>query len=414
MRLILVGLLLAASVAGGQTVLRMPAKQVDVRSNTLTTIRSTYAVTNSPSNTVQAYLEWMDDNWPSTNGLASRTYVDTSVSNATSAVTAWVLGQDYLTSNDITSGTFADSNWVVSTFLSKSNFNAFLLSHPELGVSAQVFRYVGSNQYYTIPATATQLEFYVWGAGAGAAGGYSEGVLLVTNTSVPSCSIKTGTVLTVEVGPAGLVGTNGYGYSGHNLNGLYDAGGRSAIWTNSDSMELLVAGGSGAGAATNGGGGLVGGTGNQNGEIKSDSYGTYGAIGYPGTGGAQTNGGAAGSYMVVGSVYAASLGNPGARKQGGAGVIGLSGHASGSGGGGYYGGGSGGLAHGYSGPVSVTGDGSGGGGSGYVGGVSNGVTTIGGAILPARVDSTYYLDGVGRPGVYGSGAVVIVARIPIL
>ena len=63
---VLTALLLSASMSMAQ--LKVPARQISVYTNTLGTIGQ---VTNaqSPEDTIQAYIEWMDDNWGSSPDL---------------------------------------------------------------------------------------------------------------------------------------------------------------------------------------------------------------------------------------------------------------------------------------------------------------------------------------------------------
>lgn len=246
---------------------------------------------------------------------------------------------------------------------------------------------------FTVPAGATSMTAYLWGAaggagvpsysGKGGAGGYSEGTIHVTS----------GDQLTITVGQGGnnwfsgnefATGPTIIGGGGRAATNGGAGGGMSSIF--SGSSPLLIAGGGGGGVGGGYGvgfaqyqGGAGGGFNGNDGSVLTGS-----GAGPMGGGGSQTAGG------VHGGPY---NGNNGSYLRGG--DQGLTAcYAGGGGGGGYYGGGSGsssdsGCYAGY--------QNSGGGGSGYVASsVVNGQTIAGSNTTPPNTNSQYYQSGVAQ------------------
>jgi hypothetical protein len=228
------------------------------------------------------------------------------------------------------------------------------------------FAATGADQFFTVPYGVTSLDVTLLGAGGGnslgnlglgGSGGLVSGKLAVTP----------GSVLTLVVGKAGVIGGQtlsygGGGISGGNLGG--SGGGRSAIRI--DGVEKVTAGAGGGGGYnpndTGGnGGGLTGGI---------TPYYAYGR------GGTQSAGGEPG---VAGGIGA--LGTSGSAFTGGNGIA----YAWTAGaGGGYYGGGGG---------------TSGGGGSSYVDNLTGTVVNIQGAGAPRATDGSIQITyGDPRPG----------------
>lgn len=202
---------------------------------------------------------------------------------------------------------------------------------------------------YVVPSGVTKLFVQLWGAGGGAAGGYTQAYLTVTP----------GETLTLLTGQGGQSAAGTWATScggGGGSHGSMGGGGRSAI--RRGGTELLTAGGGGGSgdaysAAPGGlGGGLTGMSGYKVGSCNSTG----------GGGGTQSAGGAAGVASFVGVAGTAFAGgNGGVFVNSVTGVVG--GDSGGGGGGGYFGGGGGGARA----SSCSSGDG-GGGGSGYCGG----------------------------------------------
>ena len=257
-----------------------------------------------------------------------------------------------------------------------------------------VYRFATAvTQYiFTIPNTATSIDFTAWGAGGGSmflsAGNESRGgagACIVANYSSSA-----GTRFRVTVGAAGQRGS----YPGATPSG---GGGLTMleVWTGSAwSILFIVGSGGGGGYEATGGAGSGSGAGFQGGNGSKSTNATVAGIALGNTsggGGGQSGGGDAGSS------YAGVVGFPGTSQAGGEPNSPI---GSGAGGGaGYYGGGSG---------VSP---GGGGGGSTYLNtAVLNSYTVYDGAInVPGNSSSSLNLDaGVGgSAGVLaGAGAIV--------
>lgn len=188
------------------------------------------------------------------------------------------------------------------------------------------FQYTGTEQQWSVPAGATNIRFFVYGA-SGARGGGGGSVTGVLN-NLPS-------VLYVYVGGQGSQGRNasggynGGGAAGGNRGNEGSGGGASDIRSSQAlSSRIVVAGGGG------GGGGYSGAAGAAGGGLEAAAGGS--GQGGGGGGGTQVSGGGAG-YSNGGS-----SGTSGTFGQGGTG--GTSWNAGGGGGGGgWYGGGGGGA-----------------------------------------------------------------------
>ena len=196
--------------------------------------------------------------------------------------------------------------------------------------TTSTYNYTGSEQTYTVPAAAAEVQFDVYGAAGarGGQGGRTQGIMNMAE--VPG-----GSTLYVYVGGAGSQGVtaaggyNGGGRAGGNRGNEGSGGGGSDIRFGGNTLDdrIVVAGGGG------GGGGYSGASGAAGGGLTANS----GASGQGGGGGGgtQTAGGGAG-YSNGGS--AATAGSFGQGGQGG-----TSWNAGGGGGGGgWYGGGGGG------------------------------------------------------------------------
>lgn len=195
---------------------------------------------------------------------------------------------------------------------------------------------------YVVPEGVTTLFVQLWGAGGGAAGGYTQGYLAVTPGETLSLMPGQGGQYTYN-GWATACGGGGATYSG------YGGGGRSAI--RRGSTEIITAGGGGgSGSAYSGAGGGLGG-----GLTGSNGYAIPSCGTTAGRGGTQTAGGAGGNAIYDGQTGSAFQGGRGGQN---------SGERGGGGGGGYFGGGGGGAR----GSSCSNGDG-GGGGSSYCGGI---------------------------------------------
>jgi len=277
-------------------------------------------------------------------------------------------------------------------------------------LQTSTFAYTGANQTVTVPTGTTYVTAQLWGAGGGGSGNgnvvnYLNGNGGGGGYTSANLTVTSGTVLTVIVGQAGIVGasgatlsnTYGGGGGGVSLGGDQNwkqtsGGGRSAIQISS--ADIITAGGGGGGGKMvptntsvipNGGagGGLIGGYGNNG--VSSDTV--------AGGGGTQSAGGAAASKNDTGGAATS-----GSQYQGG-----LSGSYSGGGGGGWYGGGGGGIQY----STVPQYHGGGGGGSSYVSGTylqagtsatltqASGSTVAANTSLPAGVQGTIGGGGAG-------------------
>ena len=213
---------------------------------------------------------------------------------------------------------------------------------------------IEQSQAYTVPSGISTIKIVTWGAGgSGSTGGYSEGVISVTE----------GDSLLVVKGTRG--GSRNYtsgwagGYAG-GLSGVFDVSGITDFndVNTLHSNAIVIAGG---GGGTNGTGNLGGNGGGSNGGNGGAYNGPHGRQ-YPAGGGSQTSGGYGGDRYEP-------TDNGRARQPSGSKLLG--GGTGAQGGAGYWGGG----APGDSG----AGGSGGGGGSGYIGGnakyeVTNGQT----------------------------------------
>ncbi len=188
------------------------------------------------------------------------------------------------------------------------------------------FQYTGTQQQWSVPAGATNIRFFVYGA-SGARGGGGGSVTGVLN-NLPS-------ILYLYVGGQGSQGRNasggynGGGDAGGNRGNEGSGGGASDIRSaHALSSRIVVAGGGG------GGGGYSGAAGAAGGGLEAAAGGS--GQGGGGGGGTQVSGGGAGYSNGGSSGTAGTLG------QGGTGGISWN-AGGGGGGGGFYGGGGGGA-----------------------------------------------------------------------
>ena len=266
-------------------------------------------------------------------------------------------------------------------------------------LTTTTFAATGANQTFTVPATTSSVNVFMWGAAGGGgyvgggnaakagAGAYVQGTLAVT----PGATIR------IVVGKGGIAGsqvtTYGGGGAGIPGNTCGSGGGRSAIQFTAGTDIVTVAGGGGGGYynanGTGGWGDATTGTG------RAGSAAAGGNAVYGGKGGTQSAGGAAGQENYGGNPTAGSL------YQGGNGST----WSGAGGGGGYYGGGGGGAGE----PIG----GGGGGGSSlttaltsFVGyNSSDGFSTpFAGTYNPSSIYGT--AGGPGSTG--GDGRVVLV------
>jgi hypothetical protein len=253
---------------------------------------------------------------------------------------------------------------------------------------------VGSNE---IPFTGASVAFsasdagtiaaYVWGAGGGGGatssassgdggnGGFISGTF----------QVKTGEIITVEVGGSGgLGGKPGFGDGGRSLKGGGSGGGASSISVTNGSLVAGGGGGGGNGPGYNGGNGGFSTTGaNTNGSSATDRYG---------------GGGATVTAVGTGGKGIDSNGSDGSGKVGGNG--GLTG--GGGGGGGYFGGGGGG------GDAGVDGGGGGGGSSGALASRTISMRDAPSGAIPTPPAGTGQGGTIGNGGVAGNGYIVLV------
>lgn len=270
---------------------------------------------------------------------------------------------------------------------------------PPLTLTTTTFAATGAAQTFTVPATTSSVNVFMWGAAGGGgyvgggntakagAGAYVQGTLAVTP----------GATITIVVGKGGIAGsqvtTYGGGGAGISGNTCGSGGGRSAIQFTAGTDIVTVAGGGGGGYyGTNGTGGWGDAT---TGTGTAGSAAAGGNAVYGGKGGTQSAGGAAGQENHSGNPTA------GSKYQGGNGST----WSGAGGGGGYYGGGGGGAGE----PIG----GGGGGGSSlttaltsFVGyNSSDGFSTpFAGTYNPSSIYGT--AGGPGSTG--GDGRVVLV------
>lgn len=384
--------------------LRTPARDVSITT-------SSWEYIHAATDTVQSALDFLDDSFGDGAPVSAST-----VSNI---LISYLAANGYVHTNNYMDllPRFAESNWVEATFLRKSEFQTWANANGTLLGSVAIYRFADSNQFYTVPATATNLTLSLWGGGGagvrGGPGGYTHGTLAVTTNpgSVGPGVVLTGTVFTVMVGSGGGISTN-YGGGGLYINADEDGlagGGRSAVWTNSAvSNEIAVAGGGGGVNPTYPGAAYgpyaYGGPGGGTNGLDGEDIGASGSV-QGGAGGTASAGGAGGS------VSGGTAGNTGSRFYGGHAVkytSGLSSIGGGAGGGGYFGGGSGAAKI----TVSAWGGAPGGGGSGYAAGLVNGATEASSltATLPPGTSNFRYEAGVGTAN-SGNGLVVIEALL---
>ena len=220
-----------------------------------------------------------------------------------------------------------------------------------LVITTTTFAATGAAQTFTVPATTSSINVFMWGAAGGGgyvgggngakagAGAYVQGTLAVTP----------GATITIVVGKGGIAGsevtTYGGGGAGISGNTCGSGGGRSAIQFTAGTDIVTVAGGGGGGYynsnGTGGAGDATTGTG------RAGSAAAGGNAVYGGKGGTQSAGGAPGQEDHGGNPTA------GSQYQGGNGST----WSGAGGGGGYYGGGGGGAGE----PIG----GGGGGGSSF-------------------------------------------------
>lgn len=225
-------------------------------------------------------------------------------------------------------------------------------------LTTTTFAATGAAQTFSVPATTTSINVFMWGAAGGGgyisgntakagAGAYLQGTLAVTPN----------TTLTLVVGKGGIMAgtTTTYGGGGKGVSGntCGSGGGRSAIQFTAGTDVVTVAGGGGGGYyglnGTGGAGDATTGTGT------AGSAGAGGNAIYGGKGGSTltSSGGAAGTDIHSGAPGAGTL------YQGGDGST----YSGAGGGGGYYGGGGGGAGE----PIG----GGGGGGSSLTSALTN-------------------------------------------
>ena len=280
-----------------------------------------------------------------------------------------------------------------------------VISYPTAISTASTFSYTGANQTYTVPASVTSVQVYMWGAGgggddaSGGAGAMVQGILTVTPGETLNIIVGGGgpaptTTLTSAFGGGGAQGIGDGGQSG-------GGGGRAAIQRGGTAVtnDIVVAGAGGGGTFSSAGGSATfSGTAN-NGASSS------GIQGFGGTQSAGGAGGAAGQY---------GTGTAGSRGQGGSVVnpISASSNDGGGGGSGYFGGGGGGTNGGNA--------GGGGGGSSFTGNLVLipgqsvlGFNSTNGTSAP-NTGSTYYVAGVaaGAINAVGGNGLVVIVPIP--
>jgi uncharacterized repeat protein (TIGR02543 family) len=269
--------------------------------------------------------------------------------------------------------------------------------------NCRVFAYTGSDQEFTLPTgmdISKGVLVEAWGAGGGGsiayygdpgggAGGYSK-VTLTTPTA--------GEVLKIVVGQGGLVRDQTVQYGGGGPGGLggevgSSGGGYSGVFTGTTPLIISGAGGgTSPGSAVNGTPGGGGGA-NQNG----GQAGTAGAAGRGGTNSA----GGAGATGNASCPTNGSISPNGSYLQGGASCNQANAEGGGGGGGGYYGGGGGTYQTSGGGPE----NGGGGGGSGYLDSARGTLITAtagGNGVLSnfsyPNISSPNYANNAGRGG----------------
>ena len=215
----------------------------------------------------------------------------------------------------------------------------------------QAFTYTGSEQTFTVPAGVSSIQVVAIGGhgGNGGKGGASGGAAAEVQGEL---SVKSGTVLYVEVGGEGVSGRGPLHAGGFNggAAGAGGGGGASDVRTASrstglspDTRLIVAGGGGGAGQTGTMGAGTGGAAGEAGGNIPLNEGGGAGTAGSGGSGGI--------GKCVSGIAGALGLGGAGGDCENFDG--------GGGGGGGYYGGGGGGAG-------SFFGGGGGGGGSSLI------------------------------------------------
>lgn len=235
---------------------------------------------------------------------------------------------------------------------------------------SEIFKYTGGEQYFTVPASVTEVRVAAVGAPGG---GPAEGLGGKVAAAIP---VQPGEQLAIFVGGMAyenrseqrLGGFNGGGNSPGPAAG-YGGGGASDVRQGGDALadRVVVAGGGGGAGVGYRAGGSGGAGGNTTGASGANGGYQYGGAG--GGGGTQSSGGSGGaggdgSTEDGGSGESGTLGAGG---DGGAGGSSYGSYASGSGGGGgggYYGGGGGGAGGGFF-YDQISSGGGGGGGSSY-------------------------------------------------
>ena len=277
--------------------------------------------------------------------------------------------------------TFRTLGWQTLTATADSGVSATVtfnvLSAGSCTGSSQTFSYLGVDQTFTpVSSGCTNVTARLWAAGGGGRGGNVTATMALTYGS-------TYTVIVGESGTDNYNSVNATNYGGGGCINQANAqlgwcgGGRTAIQLSS--VDILTAGGGGAGYTYSSGG-----------------------AGYPGggtTGGGGARGGtqSAGGVGCVGHTIAQGPGESMGRYTGGIGAYG-GGNLAGGGGGGYYGG----LGGCYAGWGS-----SGGGGSSYLGSGFTSASTIGGTGTTAGNSTDLHLP-VQTPSV-GSGGTGLTA-----
>ena len=244
------------------------------------------------------------------------------------------------------------------------------------------FNYVGSRQTFTVPACVTSIRIDARGA-QGGGGGALGGVGGLGARAVGTFAVAGGAVITIQVGGAGLPGTN----SGEQAGG---SGGGGTFVVSSAGSPLIVAGGGGgamgrSGLVVDGGPGLItpdGAAGQTNGGaggVRGNGGTTWPWTGWhSGTGGGgfygdgvNNSNGNTGSFGTI-NTFGRAYVNGGAGGTGGS--LGRSGGYGGGGAAGFTGGGGGGFSGGGSGSHDAPANPNGGGGGSYNAGTAPSMT----------------------------------------